>query len=230
MWLKTEAKAMADALGVARDMDVFLMDLMEPVITESAHDADLAVLLRASRDARNATHAAAAAALMSKRHQRFVTRLNTWLGGRGWRANDHAKGDGAAQDFARDMLNARLAKLAARAKTIKQMSAAELHALRIAVKKLRYGLEFFQSLLPPKRTVRIGRVLKDLQDALGYMNDLDVAQRTLRRLTAAATTTAARAAIGRAGRRVTDAFETNVKSTRPQAARAATRLRACKTL
>jgi CHAD domain-containing protein len=49
-----------------------------------------------------------------------------------------------------------------------------LHALRIECKKLRYLLEFFASLFPPKDMARMIRQLKRLQDNLGAFTDLSV--------------------------------------------------------
>jgi len=50
------------------------------------------------------------------------------------------------------------------------------------VKKARYGIEFFHGLLPQKRAQRWTAALKRVQDSLGHMNDLDVAERTIGRL------------------------------------------------
>jgi triphosphatase len=47
----------------------------------------------------------------------------------------------------------------------------KLHAVRIAVKKLRYGVEFFGSLYDPCEVERLRSVLAKLQDALGAIND-----------------------------------------------------------
>ena len=51
-----------------------------------------------------------------------------------------------------------------------------LHALRIECKKLRYLLEFFASLFPPKKVAQLINQLKRLQDNLGEFNDLSVQQ------------------------------------------------------
>jgi CHAD domain-containing protein len=55
----------------------------------------------------------------------------------------------------------------------------ELHALRIECKKLRYLLEFFASLYPPKRLNQLIYELRKLQDNLGEFNDLSVQQNYL---------------------------------------------------
>ena len=54
-----------------------------------------------------------------------------------------------------------------------------LHALRIECKKLRYLLEFFASLFPPKKVAQLINQLKRLQDNLGEFNDLSVQQEYL---------------------------------------------------
>ena len=48
--------------------------------------------------------------------------------------------------------------------------------MRIALKKLRYTAEFFQGLYGKKRTRAYLAALKELQDALGHLNDVAVAQ------------------------------------------------------
>lgn len=50
---------------------------------------------------------------------------------------------------------------------------AELHAMRIAAKHLRYTVEIFAPLFPQYQKNWL-KVLKDIQDALGYMHDCDV--------------------------------------------------------
>jgi len=62
--------------------------------------------------------------------------------------------------------------------------ASALHELRIACKKLRYLVEFFQSLYPPGRIRKAIRDLKILQDSLGSFQDLQVQTDSLRRFAA----------------------------------------------
>ena len=54
-----------------------------------------------------------------------------------------------------------------------------LHALRIECKKLRYLMEFFASLFPPKKVSVLIKQLKQLQDNLGDFNDLCVQEEYL---------------------------------------------------
>jgi CHAD domain-containing protein len=57
---------------------------------------------------------------------------------------------------------------------------AQLHALRIACKKLRYVLECYVSLFPGKKTTVLIKHLRRLQDNLGHGHDLFVQQEALR--------------------------------------------------
>ena len=59
-----------------------------------------------------------------------------------------------------------------------------LHALRIECKKLRYLMEFFTSLFPPKQINRLIKQLKQLQDNLGDFNDLHIQEEYLLRVAA----------------------------------------------
>nr|WP_321467515.1 CHAD domain-containing protein [uncultured Desulfobulbus sp.] len=56
----------------------------------------------------------------------------------------------------------------------------EVHRLRIQCKKLRYSMEFFNSLYPQEQLQGIIKHLKKLQDILGIFNDLSVQQTMLR--------------------------------------------------
>ena len=56
-----------------------------------------------------------------------------------------------------------------------------LHELRKTCKKLRYLMEFFQSLYPARRIRELIQALKGLQDNLGDYNDLDVHTKILKK-------------------------------------------------
>jgi adenylate cyclase len=64
------------------------------------------------------------------------------------------------------------AKVIALAKLAKRDDPASLHRLRIGIKRLRYGLEFFAPLMAAKPLRHSLRRLTDLQDRLGQLNDL----------------------------------------------------------
>ena len=55
----------------------------------------------------------------------------------------------------------------------------ELHRLRIQCKKLRYSIQFFANLFPPRKINTLVEQLKKVQDMLGSYNDLSIQVRYL---------------------------------------------------
>lgn len=182
-WLNAEAKWLLTQLGPARDLDVFIQDLAEPLAERVSENAELAQLMRVARAAQTGAHQAAARTLKGARTGRFTGRLDAWLTGHGWHdGSDDKRRDSkavSAVDFAKRFLNRRLRNIRADYDDIESLTAEARHELRIAVKKNRYGVEFFQGVLPAKRTHRLNTVLRELQDNLGHLNDITVAKRTV---------------------------------------------------
>lgn len=70
------------------------------------------------------------------------------------------------------IISVRFAEVLAQADGLKGDRAAELHALRIACKRLRYSIELFEGELPKLKAA--GQRLAQLQDELGVVHDCDV--------------------------------------------------------
>lgn len=219
-WLNTEAKWLLTQLGAARDLDVFIQDLAEPLAERVSENAELAQLMRVARAAQTRAHQAAARILKGARTGRFDSRLEAWLTGHGWRVGaekeSHNSRAVSATDFGRRFLNRRLRNIRADYNDIEALTAEGRHELRIAVKKTRYGLEFFQALLPDKRVARLNGVLKDLQDNLGHLNDINVAKRTIDALVNGAASGTERRQIVAAGNTVS-AWHQNAAAAAPKA-------------
>jgi len=79
--------------------------------------------------------------------------------------------DGTVTDFAVTVLDECHAVVLKRARHLERQSAAQLHRLRIAIKKLRYSMDFFGALFPPGEVSSTLSCLESLQDILGAMND-----------------------------------------------------------
>jgi len=89
---------------------------------------------------------------------------------------------GAGQEllkFARAVLDKRSSQVVRRGKHVASADASRLHQLRIACKKLRYSAEMFGPLFPEGKHKRYVAGLSGLQDILGVLNDLAVAERLL---------------------------------------------------
>jgi triphosphatase len=182
-WLSGGAKAIVKGLGAARDWDVFLADLLAPVAAARPDDAALARLAKAAEAARAQGYVEARAAIDAPSYTRYMLQLRRWIEARGWREQAPARGaawlERPIAEFAAHRLGKRQRKALEVGRDFAQLSAEQRHLLRIALKKLRYATEFFQSLYPKKRTKPYLAELKDLQDRLGHLNDVAVAQRLI---------------------------------------------------
>jgi Uncharacterized conserved protein len=67
-------------------------------------------------------------------------------------------------------------KVCADAENYQELDIESRHRTRKRVKRLRYNVEFLQSLFPEKEVKRYLKALKPLQETLGHYNDLFVAE------------------------------------------------------
>ncbi|MGF1593500.1 MAG: CHAD domain-containing protein [Kiloniellaceae bacterium] len=188
-WLKEEGKWALDCLGPARDWDVFLADLLAPMESNRPGDQDLAALRAAAATCQATAYTELREALAAPRYTRFLLRLGGWLEDRGWHAPDLPPDKTAALsqpliDLADKLLARRHRQVRKRGKGFKQLTTAERHELRIAVKKLRYTTEFFRDLYPSKHSKSYLAAQRGLQESLGHLNDVAVAEHLLAELTA----------------------------------------------
>jgi len=63
-----------------------------------------------------------------------------------------------------------------RGRHLSQLSVEERHELRKAIKPLRYALEFFASLYPKAKAEQFLASIIEMQEALGYLNDVALAE------------------------------------------------------
>jgi inorganic triphosphatase YgiF len=191
-WLAERAKHVIGALGPARDWDVFLTESLAPVLTARPGDESLIALREAAERERQRGYEAAREALAKADYTRTVLELGRWIEARGWR--EQPTGRGAAWfprpivEFADHLLAKRHKKALKLGRNFAELAPEERHRLRIALKKLRYATEFFESLYARKRTKPYLKALKELQDALGHLNDVAVADGLTAELTRRAKT------------------------------------------
>ena len=184
--LSGEAKTIVSSLGPARDWDVFLSELLAPVSTARADDAGLARLAQAAHAARARSYEQARAAVGAPSYTRYMLQLGHWIEAGGWRTQAAKRGadwlDRPIVEFAAHLLGKRQRKALKLGRQFAQLSAEERHKVRIALKKLRYATEFFETLYPKKESKPYLAALKDLQDRLGHLNDVAVAERLISEL------------------------------------------------
>jgi triphosphatase len=119
-------------------------------------------------------------AIASPRYQRFAFETLEWMEIGNWAKHSDAARGRAVKRFAKDMLTQRTIKVMKKGKKLKRLNPGQRHKLRIALKKLRYTTEFFESLFKgstaAKHRLEFQGHLKDLQDGLGALNDITVHQ------------------------------------------------------
>ena len=188
-WLGAGAKAIVGRLGPARDWDVFLTELLAPVAAARPNDPALARLAEAARSARVEAYGEVRAAIEAPTYTRYMLQLRRWIEAHDWRratSEQAAWLDRPLVDFAAHVLGKRHRKALKRGQRFRELSAAARHRLRIALKKLRYATEFLQALYPEKGTKPYLAALKELQDDLGHLNDVAVAEQLIGKVVARA--------------------------------------------
>jgi triphosphatase len=141
-------------------------------------------------------------AIRSARYSALVARMSRWLAGTCWRRAGHGRQKGldeSAEKLAGRLFTKRHKAVLKLGRDFNKFSPEERHQLRIALKKLRYTAEFFRSLYRKKRERAYFHALAQLQDSLGRINDIAVADHLLERLSAL-----------RKGRRVSDHLQTAI--------------------
>src|SRR5262245_42145497 len=176
--LKDELKWLTEELGPARDLDVLAKEAIAPLRETNPEKSEIAVLEKDVQRKRRDEFAHASDAVANSRFRGVVLRAALWLLDGEW---SQVKGNGAEgrsksiTAVAADILDRRARKIIKKTKRLQELDALHRHKLRIAVKKFRYGCEFFESLFEhAKARKRYGRALKELQDSLGKLNDIEV--------------------------------------------------------
>ncbi|MDW8341189.1 MAG: CHAD domain-containing protein [Geminicoccaceae bacterium] len=186
--LAEETRWLLREVAPLRDFDVLVQELVAPLRAEELFGGEIAALQDALAERRPALLARARAALDSRRCTDLALDLLFWL--------ELGRFRGAAEEpsrelldrpvlpFARSVLERQWRKVRKRGRDFDRLDAEGRHALRIAIKKLRYGVEFFGSLWPGSGPRKYARLLAELQDHLGGLNDVAVAARQVRALVA----------------------------------------------
>lgn len=176
-----ELRWLQKQLGDARDLDVFMEEMLTPLQAHLPREAVLRQLKARVERARHDAYGRARAALMSRRYGRLQLELERWfiepLPPSGDRALSRT-----VKSFAKRSIRKAHEKMMPFGDHLHTMTDAELHALRIRGKQARYCVEFFASLFPERAARRHRKALAALQDCLGAVNDGVVAREILKRL------------------------------------------------
>ena len=142
--------------------------------------------MAAVEQARQQSRRRAREALGTERYTEFLLRLSAWLSSQAWRDQPVTERTTRLLDPIGDhcvkLLQKRDRNVRRQGRDIANLSETALHELRLAVKRLRYAVDFFESLYPKKQAKAYRKHLAGLQDGLGYLNDVAAADTLLREL------------------------------------------------
>jgi inorganic triphosphatase YgiF len=179
----TELRWLLQGLGTARDLDVLALELLPPLRQDPEAAAALRPLEALVAIEREKAQALVREVLASRRYADLGFEFAAWIERSGWREGLDVDRLIALRQplngLARSCLDAGYRRVRRRARRFGHLDADARHEVRIAVKKLRYGVEFFESLFRRKAARRFGKRLSSFQEALGQMNDVAAARRIL---------------------------------------------------
>jgi triphosphatase len=175
---------LGNILGAARDLDVLQVELIEPAIAAIGEAEHLAPLMASLAVKKTDAYKLVSEALGSARYRHLLIEVCA-LG----YADDLGKSDadrpGLDQplvELAASALSRAHKRLLKRGHGFETLSKVERHDVRIALKRLRYALDFFGGVFDDARKKKFNKRLARLQDDMGRMNDVAVAEAMLARL------------------------------------------------
>jgi CHAD domain-containing protein len=185
-WVSKELRWMANILAPARNWDVFFSSLLAPVRSASAQDQDLIELYRICEWERQSARQGADAAIRSDQYTRALLKLAQWFASCSWRNQPVSQQSALLMApigvVAPSLIGRRYKKVKQASEGFDELTPQQPHKFRIAVKKLRYTIEFLKDLFDSDQVAKFVKRLKPLQDDLGRANDIKVAHELLANL------------------------------------------------
>jgi len=178
--IKTELRWLAREFGPARDLDTLVIEVLKPLRKQHAKELGLASISKMFGRQRLKAYRRAQEAVRSTRFRKIVLDTAEWIEAGPWSMSEdplrRARREMPVEFHAAAQLTQRRKKIRRRGAHIGDLSAVQLHRLRIQAKKTRYAVEFFSSLYQGKKAgKRCKKVLSSLmalQDSLGRFNDI----------------------------------------------------------
>ena len=167
--LQPNLRSLGQALGQARDLDVMIEETFPRLARNEGEHPDLQALFAALLSEQQHAHSTAVTALDAQTTTHTALALSRLL----HQGLSNTPPD--LPDFASAQLGELHRRARKRAKRSKESDLA-LHALRIAIKRLRYASEFFAPVFTHKSHTAWLATLSRLQEQLGHWNDLVTAE------------------------------------------------------
>lgn len=183
--ISSELKWMAGRLGDARDLDVYIATAVEPARAARPDDPDLARVADAFAARREIAYDEALAAATSGRYRLMLIDTVAWVEAGDWTRGEREIRETPIGEFAAALLKKRAKRIRKDGAKLETLDPETRHEVRIEVKKLRYAVEFFESVFvgedgasrgkkAAKRHAAMLAQLEALQEDLGALNDIAV--------------------------------------------------------
>jgi CHAD domain-containing protein len=170
-------RGFAAAMGEARDLDVFLLNMGADLAAAAGPgERRLDSLLRIARTRRDAAYATLRDMLDGPEFRRLVWTATRLAVLREWGAEAPSEAPVPLRPFAHATLTRRWKRLRKQGAGIEALDAEALHELRLEAKRMRYSAELFAPLWPGRPARRFIKRLSAVQEALGVANDTHVAR------------------------------------------------------
>lgn len=184
--IRRELKWLAGKLGPVRDLDVFLVTRVKCLRAVDPPIAGLGDLIAELEYRRAVAAETAKAAVASARYRLLILNALEWIEDGAWLRLRPELREQKVRPFSVELFDRRIARAKKRARAIDKLGVDDRHELRIALKKLRYAIFFFESLFGRRASrealAKHKKCLATLQDSLGALNDIAVHRRMIARL------------------------------------------------
>ena len=184
--LRDDAGRLASVFGPVRNADAFRMSVLEGPLASADRPENCDAMRAALEKQRVAVYALAHSEIESLAATVFVLKVQSFLARRDWREVPAGAESKKLQKPARKFSEAALDRLRVRVLKCGKAAAASdeaRHKLRIALKNLRYGVDFFSDLFGNRKRRRAYRKkMSALQELLGIRNDIVGAKTYLKEL------------------------------------------------
>jgi inorganic triphosphatase YgiF len=178
-WVLEELKWLSGTMGPARNWDVFAVSLLKPVTKALPVEPELERLANVAEQRRRAAYEQVEQAIRSQRYTVTMLQLAQWFEARRWR--DQPASEQAAllfapiSEVAPGLIERSWRRTRKRSRHFKQLKQEQRHRLRIALKRLRYTIDFLRDLFDHGEVKALEKRMKPLQENLGHLNDVHTA-------------------------------------------------------
>ncbi|MCV0427869.1 MAG: CYTH and CHAD domain-containing protein [Roseibium sp.] len=175
------ARLIASEAGALRDLDVLVDEIVTPLVERAPESLSFDGLLENLKTSRGRdTRIALVDHLKSAEVNAFLLDLAAYTEGRGWLDPENFDQTAILAQpidiYSSQALSRQWKKVLKYGKRLENLSIPERHEMRKAMKKMRYGIEFFGCLYPENTVKPFLKRMKKLQDIFGYLNDVAMAE------------------------------------------------------